>query len=199
VRRKPYSVILLDEVEKAHPDVHEIFFQVFDKGMMDDSEGRRIDFKNTLILLTSNVGSDLIINLCTDPDTMPMPEGLVEALRPQLLKVFPPALLGRLVGIAYYPLAEEVLGQIIRLQLERVRQRVVSQHKVPMTWGPGVVDLIRRRCTEVESGGRMIDAILTNTVLPEVSREILVRLKEGRPIAKLHLAVADDRFSYEFA
>jgi type VI secretion system protein VasG len=113
--------------------------------------------------------------------------------------VFPPALLGRLVGIAYYPLADEVLGQIIRLQLERVRQRVVSQHKVPMTWEPGVVDLIRRRCTEVESGGRMIDAILTNTVLPEVSREILVRLKEGRPIAKLHLAVADDRFSYEFA
>ena len=137
VRRKPYSVVLLDEVEKAHPDVHEIFFQVFDKGMMDDSEGRRIDFKNTLILLTSNVGSDLIMKLCADPDTMPMPEGLVEALRPQLLKVFPPALLGRLVGIAYYPLADEVLGQIIRLQLERVRQRVVSQHKVPMTWDPG--------------------------------------------------------------
>src|SRR6185295_9832181 len=134
VRRKPYSVVLLDEVEKAHPDVHEIFFQVFDKGMMDDSEGRRIDFKNTLILLTSNVGSDLIMSLCADPDTMPMPEGLVEALRPQLLKVFPPALLGRLVGIAYYPLADEVLGQIIGLQLERVRQRIVSQHKVPMTW-----------------------------------------------------------------
>ena len=199
VRRKPYSVVLLDEVEKAHPDVHEMFFQVFDKGFMEDGEGRFIDFKNTLILLTSNVGSDLIMSLCADPDTMPMPEGLVEALRPQLLKVFPPALLGRLVGIAYYPLADEVLGQIIVLQLERVRQRVVSQHKVPMTWEPGVVDLIRRRCTEVESGGRMIDAILTNTVLPEVSREILVRLKEGRPIAKLHLGVADDGFTYEFA
>ena len=126
VRRKPYSVVLLDEVEKAHPDVHEIFFQVFDKGMMDDSEGRRIDFKNTLILLTSNVGSDLIMNLCADPDTMPLPEGMAEALRPPLLKVFPPALLGRLVTIAYYPLADAVLGQIIRLQLARVRERVAG-------------------------------------------------------------------------
>src|SRR4051794_32025285 len=186
VRRKPYSVVLLDEVEKAHPDVHEIFFQVFDKGMMDDSEGRRIDFKNTLILLTSNVGSDLIMNLCADPDTMPLPEGMAEALRPPLLKVFPPALLGRLVTVAYYPLADEVLGRIIRLQLARVRDRVRAQHDVPLTWDDAVIDLIRKRCTEVESGGRMIDAILTNTVLPAVSRELLIRLKDGRPIEKVH-------------
>jgi type VI secretion system protein VasG len=199
VRRKPYSVILLDEVEKAHPDVHEIFFQVFDKGMMDDSEGRRIDFKNTLILMTSNVGSDLIMNLCADPDTMPGPEGLAEALRPQLLKVFPAALLGRLVAIAYYPLGDEVLSRIVRLQLERIRRRVEASHKVPLTFDDAVVDLVRKRCTEVESGGRMIDAILTNTVLPEVSREILVRLKEGRPIAKVHLGVAGDGFTYQFA
>jgi type VI secretion system protein VasG len=198
VRRKPYSVVLLDEVEKAHPDVHEIFFQVFDKGMMDDSEGRRIDFKNTLILLTSNVGSDLIMNLCADPDTMPLPEGMAEALRPPLLKVFPPALLGRLVTIAYYPLADEVLGRIIELQLARVRDRVRAQHDVPLTWDEAVVGLIRKRCTEVESGGRMIDAILTNTVLPAVSRELLIRLKDGQPIEKVHLGVADDGFTYGF-
>ena len=198
VRRKPYSVVLLDEVEKAHPDVHEIFFQVFDKGMMDDSEGRRIDFKNTLILLTSNVGSDLLMNLCADPDTMPLPEAMAEALRPPLLKVFPPALLGRLVTIAYYPLADEVLGRIIELQLSRVRDRVRAQHNVPLTWDEPVVDLIRKRCTEVESGGRMIDAILTNTVLPAVSRELLIRLKDGQPIEKVHLGVADDGFAYSF-
>ena len=198
VRRKPYSVVLLDEVEKAHPDVHEIFFQVFDKGMMDDGEGRRIDFKNTLILLTSNVGSDLIMNLCADPDTMPLPEALAEALRPSLLKVFPPALLGRLVTIAYYPLADEVLGRIIELQLARVQDRVRAQHDVPLTWDEAVIDLIRKRCTEVESGGRMIDAILTNTVLPAVSRELLIRLKDGRPIEKVHLGVADDGFTYSF-
>ena len=198
VRRKPYSVVLLDEVEKAHPDVHEIFFQVFDKGMMDDSEGRRIDFKNTLILLTSNVGSDLIMNLCADPDTMPLPEAMAEALRPPLLKVFPPALLGRLVTIAYYPLGDEVLGRIIELQLARVQDRVRAQHDVPLTWDEAVIDLIRKRCTEVESGGRMIDAILTNTVLPAVSRELLIRLKDGQPIEKVHLGVADDGFAYSF-
>ena len=198
VRRKPYSVVLLDEVEKAHPDVHEIFFQVFDKGMMDDSEGRRIDFKNTLILLTTNIGSDLIMNLCADPDTMPTPEGLGEALRPQLLKTFPAALLGRLVAIPYYPLSDEMLEQIIRLQLERVRQRVEARHGVPFAYAPPVVELIRKRCTEVESGGRMIDAILTNTVLPTISREFLVRLKDGTPITSVQVDVEDGTFVCAF-
>ena len=126
VRRKPYSVVLLDEVEKAHPDVHELFFQVFDKGMMEDGEGRRIDFRNTLILLTSNVGSDLIMKLCADPELMPEPDALAEALRPPLLKVFPAALLGRLVVVPYYPLSDAVLGAIIRLQLDRIRKRVAE-------------------------------------------------------------------------
>jgi type VI secretion system protein VasG len=198
VRRKPYSVVLLDEVEKAHPDVHEIFFQVFDKGMMDDSEGRRIDFKNTLILLTTNIGSELIMNLCADPDTMPTAEGLREALRPQLLKNFPAALLGRLVAIPYYPLSDEMLERIIRLQLERVRKRVAARHGVPFAYDPAVVELIRKRCTEVESGGRMIDAILTNTVLPTVSREFLVRLKDGTPIASVQVGVQDGAFVCTF-
>ena len=198
VRRKPYSVVLLDEVEKAHPDVHEIFFQVFDKGMMDDSEGRRIDFKNTLILLTTNVGSELIMNLCADPDTMPTPEGLTEALRPPLLKTFPAALLGRMVAIPYYPLSDEMLEQIIRLQLERVRKRVEARHGVPFAYDPAVVELIRKRCTEVESGGRMIDAILTNTVLPTVSREFLVRLRDGTPITSVQVDVRDGAFACAF-
>ncbi|HET6470106.1 MAG TPA: type VI secretion system ATPase TssH [Geminicoccaceae bacterium] len=198
VRRKPYSVVLLDEVEKAHPDVHEIFFQVFDKGMMDDSEGRRIDFKNTLIILTSNVGSELLMKLCADPDTMPGPEGLGEALRAPLLKVFPAALLGRLVTVPYYPLSDEVLGQIIRLQLARIRKRVEAQHKVPFLYDDAVVALIRQRCTEVESGGRMIDAILTTTVLPEVSREVLKRRREDRPVERIRVGVEGSGFTYDF-
>jgi type VI secretion system protein VasG len=196
VRRKPYSVVLLDEVEKAHPDVHEIFFQVFDKGMMDDSEGRRIDFKNTLILMTSNVGSELIMKLCADPETMPAAEGLTEALRPVLLKIFPAALLGRLVAIPYYPLSDAVLERIVRLQLERVRERIEAHHRVPFSYDEAVVELIRRRCTELESGGRMIDAILTNTLLPAVSRELLVRLKDRQPVHRVQVGVAGAEFTY---
>src|SRR5690349_19924410 len=199
VRRKPYSVVLLDEVEKAHPDVHEIFFQVFDKGMMEDGEGRLIDFKNTLILLTSNVGTDLIVNMCKDPDLMPDPEGLAKALREPLLKVFPPALLGRIVTIPYYPLGDEVLANIIRLQLGRIEKRVRENHGVPFTYTDEVVSLIRSRCTELESGGRMIDAILTNTVLPTISEEYLCRLAEGRPLSAVKLSASGSDFAYAFA
>ncbi|HLT01728.1 MAG TPA: AAA family ATPase, partial [Geminicoccaceae bacterium] len=199
VRRKPYSVVLLDEVEKAHPDVHEIFFQVFDKGVMEDGEGRRIDFKNTLILLTSNVGSDLIADMCADPDLLPEPEGLAEALRQPLLKVFPAALLGRLVVIPYYPLSDAMLDAIIRLQLGRIERRLAERHGVPLIYGDAVVELVRRRCTETESGGRMIDAILTNTVLPQISREFLVRMREDRPIQRVELGVDGDEFTYGFA
>ncbi|MDE2081625.1 MAG: type VI secretion system ATPase TssH, partial [Burkholderiales bacterium] len=171
VRRKPYSVVLLDEVEKAHPDVHEMFFQVFDKGFMEDGEGRFIDFKNTLILLTTNAGTDLIASLCKDPDLMPDPEGMAKALREPLLKIFPPALLGRLVAIPYYPLSAEMLAQIVRLQLNRIKKRVEARYKIPFEYGDDVVQLVVSRCTESESGGRMIDAILTNTMLPDISRE----------------------------
>jgi type VI secretion system protein VasG len=190
--------VLLDEVEKAHPDVHEIFFQIFDKGIMDDAEGRRIDFKNTLILLTSNVGSELIMNLCKDPDLLPAPDGLAQALRQPLLKVFPAALLGRLIVIPYYPLADAVIENIIRLQLERIRKRIADEHKVPFTYDDAAVALIRSRCTELESGGRMIDAILTNTLLPALSGEFLTRMLEGRPLTKVHVSVADNDFRYAF-
>ena len=198
VRRKPYSVVLLDEVEKAHPDVHEIFFQVFDKGQMEDGEGRLIDFRHTLILLTSNVGSELIMSMCEDPDLMPEPAGIAEALRGPLLKTFPAALLGRMVTIPYYPLSDDMVGRITRLQLGRIRRRIDENHGVPFTYDDAVVDLIVGRCTELESGGRMIDGILTNTMLPRVSEEMLTRMMDGRPIERIHVAVADDDFAYDF-
>ena len=198
VRRRPYSVVLLDEVEKAHSDVHELFFQVFDKGWMEDGEGRHIDFKNTIILLTSNVGTELIANLCKDPDLMPDPEGVAKALREPLLKKFPAALLGRLVVIPYYPLSDAVLGNIVRLQLGRITKRVAEHHGIPFTYDEETVTLIVSRCTEVESGGRMIDAILTNTVLPAVSREFLGRTMAGASLAGIRLAVENGDFAYHF-
>ena len=198
VRRRPYSVVLLDEVEKAHPDVHEIFFQVFDKGWMEDGEGRVINFKNTLILLTTNAGSELITKLCKDPDLMPDAEGMATALREPLLKVFPPALLGRLVVIPYYPLNDEMIGAIARLQLGRIQRRIRDNHKVPFTYDDAVVKLIASRCTELESGGRMIDAILTNTMLPRISEEFLRRMLEGQPIERVHVGVEANDFQYGF-
>jgi type VI secretion system protein VasG len=198
VRRRPYSVVLLDEIEKAHHDVHEMFFQVFDKGWMEDSEGRYIDFKNTIILLTSNAGTDLIMNMCKDPELMPDPESISKALREPLLKVFPPAFLGRLVTIPYYPLSDSMLGEIIKLQLNRVKKRVEMNHKVPFNYDDSAVKLIVSRCNEVDSGGRIIDAILTNTILPKVSIEYLTRLSEGRPFNGVQLSVADGEFSYNF-
>jgi type VI secretion system protein VasG len=199
VRRRPYSVVLLDEVEKAHTDVHELFFQVFDKGWMEDGEGRDIDFRNTIILLTSNVGTDLIMSMTRDPELMPAPEGIGKALREPLLKVFPAALLGRLVVIPYYPLSDAMLANIVRLQLGRIAKRVTEHHRIPFTYDDKAVDLIVSRCTEVESGGRMIDAILTNTVLPAISREFLTRTMGGQSLNGVRLAVADSDFDYQFA
>ncbi|MEM1185708.1 MAG: type VI secretion system ATPase TssH [Planctomycetota bacterium] len=199
VRRKPYSVVLLDEVEKAHSDVHEIFFQVFDKGVMEDGEGRTIDFKNTIILLTTNVGSDLIMNMCKDPELMPSVEGLQKALREPLLKTFPAALLGRIVTIPYYPLSDEMIRLISRLQLRRIEKRIAESHDAEFEVGDEVIELIASRCTELESGGRMIDAILTQTMLPEISTAFLNRMMEGGEIKKVTVSVADGNdFAYAF-
>ncbi len=198
VRRKPYSVVLLDEVEKAHPDVHEIFFQVFDKGVMEDGEGRQIDFKNCLILLTTNAGTEMIASLCSDPELMPDPDAIAKALREPLLKVFPPALLGRLVTIPYYPLSDTMLKAITRLQLERIKKRVEAGHKVPFDYDDSVIELIVSRCSEIESGGRMIDAILTNTLLPDMSREFLTRMLEGKPLSGVRISQRDNALHYDF-
>jgi type VI secretion system protein VasG len=198
VRRRPYSIVLLDEVEKAHKDVHEIFFQVFDKGIMEDGEGRTIDFKNTIILLTSNAGTNLIMDMCKDPKLMPEPEGICKALRKPLLDIFPAALLGRLVTVPYYPINDETLGLIIRLQLARIDRRMKKNHKIPFTYDEEVVSLIASRCTEVESGARAVDAILTNTVLPEIGHELLTRLMDGKAAKRVHVGIKENELNYAF-
>ena len=190
---------MLDEVEKAHPDVHEIFFQVFDKGWMEDGEGRYIDFKNTIIILTTNVGTDLIMDMCEDPDLLPSPEGLLKALRPSLLKVFPAALLGRMQVIPYYPLSADMLTKIVELQLGNIVKRIKANHNIELTYQPAVLNLIVSRCTEIESGGRMIDAILTNTVLPQISRELLSRATEDKQIFKIRIGVKNNDFTYKYS
>ncbi|HWG47024.1 MAG TPA: type VI secretion system ATPase TssH [Gemmataceae bacterium] len=198
VRRKPYSIVLLDEVEKANVAVQEIFYQVFDKGMLQDDKGGEINFKNTIILLTSNVGSDTIMKVCADPDTRPDAEGLAVALRPDLLKAFKPALLGRLNVVPYFPLADEVLRQIIRLQLNRIRDRVRENYRVALDYDEAVIATIASRCQEVESGARNVDHIVTGTLLPELSREFLTRMAEGRPIQSVHIGVeGEGRFLYK--
>jgi type VI secretion system protein VasG len=198
VRRKPYSVVLLDEVEKAHSDVLELFFQVFDKGMLEDGEGREIDFKNTVILLTSNVGTDTIMKVCADEDTMPEPEALADALRPDLLKRFPPAFLGRLIVIPYYRISDAIMRKIIDLQLRRIQARVLANHRARLTYGSELVDAIKARCTEVDSGARNVEHILTRSLLPEISREVLSRMAEDLPITSVHIT-ADAGGAFKFA
>jgi len=196
VRRKPYSVVLLDEVEKAHADVHEIFFQVFDKGLMEDGNGRRIDFKNTLIILTTNVGTELIMALSRDPKYRESPEELAQMLRPELLKVFPPALLGRMVTIPYYPLSDSVLGGIVRLQLDRIGRRIRDNHDASFSYDDAVVDYIVSMCNDPDSGGRMIDNIVTNTLLPALSRQFLNRSLSKEEIKSAQVSIADGNFVY---
>ena len=206
VRRRPYSVVLLDEVEKAHPDVLELFFQVFDKGTLEDGEGREIDFKNTVILLTSNVGTDTIMKLCKDPDTTPGPEALAEAIRPDLLEaksergvqIFKQAFLGRLIVVPYYPISDDVMRQIIRLQLGRIAQRMRENHNAQFTYSDELVDSIAGRCREVESGARNVDHILTRTLLPEISQEFLGRMAEAKILNTVHVSVdGEGGFQYE--
>jgi len=197
VRRRPYSVVLLDEVEKAHPDVLELFYQVFDKGTMEDGEGREIDFKNTIIILTTNAGTDTIAKLSADPETMPSPDGLIKALKPELNKIFKPAFLGRMVLIAYLPIRDENMKTIINLKLGKVQRRIAENHKIKLTYDTAVVDEVARRCTEVESGARNVDNILTNTLLPEISRQLLGHIAEGQATERIHVGIsADGAFAY---
>ena len=191
VRRRPYSVVLLDEVEKAHPDVLELFFQVFDKGKMEDGEGREIDFKNTIIILTSNAGTDTIMKLTADPETMPSPAGLVKALKPELNKIFKPAFLGRLVIVPYFPVRDEALKLIVRLKLGKIQRRIQETHRIALTHDEALIEEVARRCTEVESGARNVDNILTNTLLPEISRQILGRLAERQKLGPIHVTIGD--------
>jgi type VI secretion system protein VasG len=191
VRRRPYSVVLLDEVEKAHPDVLELFYQVFDKGQMEDGEGRQIDFKNNILVLTTNAGTETLMKLSADPETMPDAEGLVKALKPELNKIFKPALLGRTVIIPYFPIKDDAMKQIIRLKLGKVERRLAESHRVQLSYGDAVVDAIAERCTEVESGARNVDNILTNTLLPEISRRLLEAIAEGTKPEAIRVGIGD--------
>ena len=192
VRRRPYSVVLLDEVEKAHPDVLELFFQVFDKGAMEDGEGREIDFKNTIIILTTNAGTDTIMKFTIDPETTPAPDALARALKPELDRVFKPAFLGRMVVIPYFPVRDEALRQIIRLKLGKVERRLRETHRVDMLYDAALVEAVAERCTEVESGARNVDNILTNTMLPEVSQLLLQALVGGERPGAIRVGVGED-------
>jgi type VI secretion system protein VasG len=197
VRRRPYSVVLLDECEKAHPDVLELFYQVFDKGMMEDGEGREIDFKNTIIILTSNACTDLLMKLTADPETTPSADGLAKALKPELNKIFKPAFMGRLVTVPYFPLRDEAMKQIVTLKLAKIQRRIRDNHKIELTYDPAVVAEVAKRCTEVESGARNVDNILTNTMLPDVSRYLLGRMAERQKPAAIHVSVGENgAFTY---
>jgi type VI secretion system protein VasG len=198
VRRRPYSVVLLDECEKAHPDVLELFYQVFDKGNMEDGEGREIDFKNTIIILTSNACTDLLMKLTADPETTPSADGLAKALKPELNKIFKPAFMGRLVTVPYFPLRDEAMKQIVTLKLGKIQRRIRENHKIELTYDPAVVAQVAKRCTEVESGARNVDNILTNTMLPDVSRYLLSRMAERQKPSSIHVSVDENgAFAYQ--
>jgi type VI secretion system protein VasG len=192
VRRRPYSVVLLDEMEKAHPGVQDIFYQVFDKGNMKDGEGRDIDFKNTIIIMTSNAATDTIAKLCADPDTMPDPAGLTDAIRPELLKVFKPAFLGRVTMVPYFPLSEDIIRQIVLLQLKRISKRLAENYRARFTWDETIVEAIASRCKESSSGARNVENILSRTMLPALSARILERLAEGGSITAAHVGLDSD-------
>lgn len=197
VRRRPYSVVLLDEVEKAHPDVLELFYQVFDKGMMEDGEGREIDFKNTIIILTTNACTDQLAKLTADPETMPSPEGIIKAIKPELNKIFKPAFLGRLVVIPYHPIRDENMKKIIELKLGKIKRRIFENHRIQLNYDPEVVNEVAKRCTEVESGARNVDNILTNTLLPDMSQQVLTSIAEGRKLSSVHVGIgAEGAFQY---
>jgi type VI secretion system protein VasG len=196
VRRRPYSVVLLDEVEKAHPDVLELFFQVFDKGRMEDGEGREIDFRNTIILLTSNAATDTVMKLTADPETMPDSQGMVKALKPELNKVFKPAFLGRLMIVPYFPIRDEAMKLIIRLKLGKIQRRLMESHKITLVYDDVLLNDVAARCTEVESGARNVDNILSNTMLPDLSRQILSRIAEGALGERVTVSVKDGELTY---
>jgi type VI secretion system protein VasG len=200
VRRRPYSVVLLDEVEKAHPDVLELFFQVFDKGRLEDAEGREIDFKNCVLILTTNAGTDTIMKLTADPETMPSMEGLAKALKPELDKIFKPAFLGRMVVVPYYPVRDEALKKIVVLKLDKIVRRLRETHKTELTYDDALIEEVAKRCTEVESGARNIDNILTNSLLPEISRKLLEHIAEGHKPAGIRAGIGEDGgFTYSYS
>jgi len=199
VRRQPYSVVLLDEAEKAHPDVLELFFQVFDKGVLDDAEGREVDFRNTIIIATSNLGSGAMMAACLNrvAQDLPTPAALEELVRPQLVAHFKPALLGRLKVLPFYPLSDAVLAEIIHLKLARIGARIARNHLAQFSHDAGLVDAVLARCTEVDSGARNVDQILNGSLLPAIAEAVLARMAEGEPVASIRVSASKQgQFKY---
>ncbi|KXZ71962.1 type VI secretion system ATPase TssH [Acinetobacter venetianus] len=199
VRRNPYSVVLLDEIEKAHSDVQELFYQVFDKGMLEDGEGRIIDFKNTTILLTSNTGSSAIMQACLNQpvEDWPNAEDLIEHLKPSLYKQFKPAFIGRMRVVPYFPLHDDLLVRIIKHKLGKIIQRIENQYATAVEYSDDLIELLLSRCTEVDSGARNVDNILNSSVLPSLATEILVALAEHKLPKRIVIDVKDDDISYQ--
>ena len=198
VRRRPFGVLLLDEMEKAHPGVQDVFYQVFDKGQLRDGQGRDIDFRNTLIIMTSNAGTETIEKLFADPETLPDAAGLAQALRPELLKTFKPAFLGRVTVAPYAPLPPEIIREIVELALGRVRGRVASSYGASFDWSPQAADAVAARCTETQSGARNVEAILNQTVVPALAERMLSRMIEQKPAASITLSVdGGGEFGYQ--
>jgi type VI secretion system protein VasG len=191
-------VVLLDEIEKAHPDVRELFYQVFDRGMMEDGEGRLIDFKNTIILLTTNAGTDQLVESCSNPKATPDTAEIVQALKPSLNEIFKPAFLGRMLIVPYYPIGDETLEKIVELKLAKIKRRVFENHKIALRYDVGVIREVALRCTEVESGARNVDNILTNTLLPDISRQVLSSIAAGEKITEITVSLGlDGCFQYK--
>lgn len=197
VRRKPYSVILLDEMEKAHPGVQDVFYQVFDKGAMKDGEGRDIDFRNTLIIMTTNAGTETISRVCSDPDTAPLPDQLESLVKDELLTYFKPAFLGRTRLVPFMPLHDEVMAGIVRLQLNRVGQRLSDQYSAAFTYSDDVINTIVARCKEVDTGARNAIHIINRSLLPEISMRILESMGDSQALASVHIDV-DDQSEFSF-
>ncbi|MBO6010163.1 MAG: AAA family ATPase, partial [Ruminobacter sp.] len=198
VRRRPYSVVLLDEIEKAHRDVHEIFFQVFDKGQMEDGSGRLINFRNTVIILTTNVGDETIMELSADENNLPDTRTLANAIKDDMMKVFPAALLGRITIVPYYPLGKAATNRIIDLKLNKIRKRVMEGYHAELTCTQALRDESIRRCDNAASGARLIDAVISNDLLPDISEKFLEVTMEGKELASVKADAADGKFVFEF-
>jgi type VI secretion system protein VasG len=198
VRQRPYSVVLLDEAEKAHLDVMELFYQVFDKGFMRDGEGREIDFRNTIIMMTSNIGSDVFLDVCTEEER-PTPDQLRQAIHHQLVSHFQAALLARMKVVPFYPLRTDAMKQITRLKLNKIDRRLRSAHGMQFGFSEEIVERIAERCTQVDSGARNIDFIIDRTVLPEASKALLVKMTEEEMPERLILGIDEKGdFTYTF-
>ncbi|NOH80010.1 type VI secretion system ATPase TssH [Vibrio sp. RE86] len=197
IRRNPYSVLLLDEMEKAHPGVHDLFYQIFDKGHIKDSEGRTVDFKNTIIIMTSNAADQAICDACENTDERMTNEDLLETIRPDLQHYFKPAFLGRTTIVPYYPLNDEELSKITEISLNRIKKKLAEQYQASFTWDKGFVDFVVGKNTDPTTGGRAVEQIINRSLMPKLAEECISRLSQQQPITQVSVIAADSRAGFE--